>query len=212
MTAPRDPRSKLYDGAIYGRLVEPLLDGVHGFVADHLPPGQRLLEACCGTGGLARRLANSGRDVVGVDLSPRNIDYARRKNDGTSGGKLRFDVADVSQLVPPDEGPYDLATVVLALHEMPSSTRGPVLQALLRVARRVMVVDFATPMPWNVSGVRNRAMEIAAGFEHFSTFRDFNRQGGLPQLFDRIGAEIESERRLDAKTLHVAVLQTMVGA
>ncbi len=206
----RSPRSKLYDGAFYGRLVEPLLDGVHGYVAKHLPPGHRVLDACCGTGGLARRLAKGGRDVVGVDFSPRNIDYARRKNDGSSTEEPTFDLADVSQLIEPAAGRYDLATIVLALHEMPSAARKPVMQALLRVARRVMVIDFAVPMPWNMAGARNRALEVAAGFEHFSAFRDFYRRGGLPRLFDSVGAEIESERRIDAKTLHVTVLQSPV--
>jgi ubiquinone/menaquinone biosynthesis C-methylase UbiE len=205
--SPRTPRSKFYDGATYGRLVEPLLDGVHGFVAERLPPGRRVLEACCGTGALARRLAKSGRQVVGVDLSPRNIEYARNKSDGFEPEQLRFEVADVSQLQPPADGRYDVATIVLAVHEMPSAARQSVLEALLRVAVRVMVVDFSAPMPWNLAGVRNRAMELLAGLEHFSAFRDFYRHGGLPPLLERMGAEVESQRRIDAGTLHVAVLR-----
>ena len=207
MSSPRAPRSKLYDGAPYGWLVEPLLEGVHNFVAERLPQGTRVLDACCGTAGLARKPAGNGRKVVGVDLSPRNIEFARKKHSDFAPEKLSFEVADVSQLKLPIEGPYDVATVVLALHEMPSAARLSVLEALLRVAGQVMAVDFAAPMPWNVAGVRNRLMELLAGLEHFPAFLNFYRSGGLQPLIERTGAQIESERRIDANTLHVVVLR-----
>lgn len=207
MIAPRTPRSAFYDGAVYGRLVEPLLAGVHAFVAERLPDGETVLEACCGTGGLARKLATHGRRVHGVDLSPRNVEYARNRSDGFHAERLTFEVADVSQLEPPAGGPYDLATIVLALHEMPSATRLPVLEALLRVATRVMVVDFSVPMPWNLAGARNRIMEVAAGPKHFRAYLDYARTGGLSSLTDSAGAVLESERRIDAGSLHVAVLR-----
>jgi SAM-dependent methyltransferase len=202
--AARTPRSTLYDGSAYGKLVEPLLAGVHGFVTDHLPDGDRVLDACCGTGGLSRKMAASGRDVLGVDLSPRNIAFAQSR--GGSGG-LSFSVNDVSQLDAHDDEAFDVATVVLALHEMPHACREPVLRELGRVARRVMVVDFNAPMPWNAAGVRNRAMELAAGSEHFNAFRDYSRRGGLPALIEAAGLQLESERLIDSGTLRVQVLQ-----
>ena len=208
MTEPRAPRSKLYDGALYGRFVEPILSGLHDYVADRLPDGERVLDACCGTGGLSRRLAEGGRCVVGVDLSPRNVRYARGKSRSLGAGRLSFEVADVSQLEAPEEGPYDVAVIVLALHEMPASARVPVLGALLRAARRTMIVDFAVPMPWNTAGVRSRILEVAAGVDHFSAFRDYARRGGVPALVEGAGAEVESERRFDAGTMHIAVVRT----
>jgi 3-oxoadipate enol-lactonase len=202
-SATRTPRSKLYDGATYGRLVEPMLAGLHGFVAENLPDGQRVLDACCGTGALTRKLSASGRDVLGVDLSPRNIAYAESR---PTRGEARFAVNDVSHLDEHADEAFDVATVVLALHEMPHGCRAPVLRELARVARKVMVVDFNAPMPWNVAGVRNRAMEMAAGSEHFNAFRDYSRRGGLPSLADAAGLQIESQRLIDSGTLRVQVL------
>lgn len=206
MTEPRMPRSTLYDGALYGRLVEPILSGLHSSVAQHLPAGERVLDACCGTGGLARKLAAGGRRVVGVDLSPRNIRYARGKSAAYPPERLTFELADVSQLEPPEAGPYDVAVVVLALHEMPAHARVPVLEALLRVARRTMIVDFAVPMLWNIAGVRSRLMEVAAGAEHFAAFRGYRRIGGMPALIGEAGARIELVRQIDAGTMQVAVV------
>lgn len=205
MTDERTPRSKWYDGPVYGHLVEPLLSGVHGIVVEALPPGPRVLEACCGTGGLARRIAATGREVLGVDLAPANIALARSRQPPDLS--VRFEVGDVAALPLPEAGPYDVATIVMALHEMPATYRLPVLERLLLLAGKVLVVDFVAPMPWSVAGVRNRSVEFAAGPEHFGGFRSFQAQGGLPELVERAGARTLSERRLDSGTLHLALLQ-----
>jgi ubiquinone/menaquinone biosynthesis C-methylase UbiE len=47
--------------------------------------GQRILELGCGTGRVAFRLARSGAQVVGLDLSPRMLEVARRKSAGVEG-------------------------------------------------------------------------------------------------------------------------------
>ncbi len=207
MTALRQARSKWYDGALYGHAIEPLLDGVHQVVVDSLPPGPRVLEACCGTGGLARRIARSGRRVVGVDLAPRNIAVANRRRGDLSADRLNYVVGDVAGLAAPDAGPFDAASIVLALHEMPERFRGPVLRRLVSLARKLVVVDFSVPMPWNAAGLRNRAVEAMAGPEHFSGFLSFTRAGGLPALFAAADIEVEQLRPLDAGTLTLAVVR-----
>jgi len=210
---PRLPRSRIYDGAFYGRVLEPLLGGLHGFVADHLPPGERVLDACCGSGGLSRRLAEAGRRVVGVELSPAHVRHARRRAQaaGLPERRLRFELGDVAALPMPDEGAFDVAVIVLALHEMPADARGPVLRRLTEVARRVAVLDFATPMPWNLAGARNRLAEVGAGPEHFAAYRDYQARGGLRRVADDAGATIASSRLVDGETLVFAILDGSPG-
>ena len=206
----RTPRSAFYDGATYGRMVEPLLDGVHTFVTRHLPEGERVLDACCGTGALANKLAAGGRRVVGINLSPKNVEYASNRVDGSDNP--RFELGDVSRLDEHPDDSFDVATVVMALHEMPSASRVPVLRELARVARKVMVVDFEAPMPVSLAGLRNRAVEFAAGSEHFRAFRDYSRRGGAPALAGEAGLAVESERLIDGGTLRVLVLRTPSSA
>lgn len=200
MTNVRSPRSVRYDGTVYGRLIEPLVAGLHAFITDNLPDGDRVLDACCGTGGLASRMAATGRAVVGVDLSPRNVAFARERHP-----HLAFEVGDVAKL-PYDDDAFDVATVAMALHEMPQACRVPVLRELARVARQVMIVDFRAPMPLNAAGLRNRAIEMAAGAEHFSAFRDYARRGGLEPLVEQAGLEVASTRLLDQDTMTVQVV------
>lgn len=56
------------------------------------------------------------RMLAGVDLSPRHIEYARGH---TGSSSAEFRVGDVAELSVPPEGRYDVAVIVLALHEMP---------------------------------------------------------------------------------------------
>ena len=42
-------------------------------------PGDRVLDACCGTGDLAIIAARAGATVVGLDFSPEMLARARRK-------------------------------------------------------------------------------------------------------------------------------------
>ncbi len=42
-----------------------------------LPPGSRILDAPCGHGRIARRLAAAGMVVTGVDLTPAYLEQAR---------------------------------------------------------------------------------------------------------------------------------------
>ena len=200
-TRPRRLQSHLYDGPMYGRLIEPLLAGVHGFVAKQVPADSRVLDAGCGTGALARRLAKAGGEVVGVDLSPRNLDYAKAQLARAPLPNLTFHAGDVAHLDRWDDGAFDVATIVVALHEMPAKNRVSVLRELARVARRVFVLDYYWPMPWNRAGLRNRAIEFAAGPPHFLAFRSFLAAGGLDPLVARAGLTRRVERRLDQGTM-----------
>ncbi len=55
--------------------------------------GGSVLELACGTGRVALRLAQSGADVVGLDLSPHMIEAARRKTAGL--GHVRWVQGDM---------------------------------------------------------------------------------------------------------------------
>jgi len=69
-----------------------------------LPPGSRMLDAPCGHGRIARRLAAAGMQVTGVDLTPAYIEQAR-SDPPPPRGTVDYLVGDVRSL--PAEGPFD---------------------------------------------------------------------------------------------------------
>ncbi|MCA9494165.1 MAG: class I SAM-dependent methyltransferase [Myxococcales bacterium] len=78
---------------------EPLL--AERVARGHLPRG-RAIEVGCGTGTDARFLADSGWEVMGVDLAPTAVELARSK-----GGGVSYEVHDILA-APLPGGPYDL--------------------------------------------------------------------------------------------------------
>jgi SAM-dependent methyltransferase len=101
---------------------------VHGeatFCASLIPPGARVLDAGCGTGRVAARLAELGYDCVGVDNDTSMLDIARESSDAVRW--VFADLADLRDL----GGPFDL--VVAAGNVIPflaSGTEPVVIKAL----------------------------------------------------------------------------------
>ena len=67
--------------------------------------GDRVLDACCGTGDLAVADVRAGGDVTGLDFSPRMLERARRKSDA-----VKWIEGDMLAL-PFEDGSFEAATV-----------------------------------------------------------------------------------------------------
>jgi ArsR family transcriptional regulator len=193
-------------------MLDPFMVGLHGYIADHVEPGLSVVDAGCGTGSLVFRLAPKAKEVLGVELSPAMVEYAQQQLESAEVDNVSFALGDVCTALGnrPDDS-FDLATLVMVLHEMPHEARVPVLTELARVAREVLVVDFRVPMPWNLAGLRNRFIEFAAGFEHFGAFRDFNRRGGTAAIAAEAELPCEHVRFLDKRTLELHTIKHVGG-
>jgi SAM-dependent methyltransferase len=78
--------------------------------------GKCILDAGCGEGYLARVLAASGAQVTGIDISPRLIEQARRKD---PDGSIDYRVADLSRPLPGHAGSFDRVASYLVLNDVP---------------------------------------------------------------------------------------------
>jgi SAM-dependent methyltransferase len=96
------------DGPFNGLLERPAL---RSLVPASLA-GAVVLDAGCGSGTQAQWLLDQGAEVIGVDLSPRMIEEARRR----CRGRGRFLVADLAEPLPVESRSLDGITSSLALH------------------------------------------------------------------------------------------------
>ncbi len=106
---------------------------VHGeasFCAALVPPGARVLDAGCGTGRVAIRLAALGFDVVGVDVDESMLDVAREQAPDATW--LRGDLAHLPDDLLDDRS-FDL--VVLAGNVVPLLAPGTLPDAVRRLTR-----------------------------------------------------------------------------
>lgn len=83
-------------------------------------PGDRVLDAGCGTGSLAIAIADAGARVIGVDLSADAVERARAK--AGSRGAVRFEVGDLDRWVPAHRFDKIVCWAVLEHFEVPIAT------------------------------------------------------------------------------------------
>jgi len=99
-------------------------------------PGESLLDVGCGTGYFTRALGSSiSGQVVGVDINPEWVEYARRQ----STGKPSYEIADARAL-PYANGSFDLVVSIAALCFIDDELAAA--REICRVARRRFVVGF----------------------------------------------------------------------
>ena len=124
-----DRIAPVYD--LMNRLMTAGLDQRWRRLAAHavVRPGDRVLDACCGTGDLAVAAERAGGRVTGLDFSPRMLERARRKRPSVTwveGDLLALPFEDAS---------FESATVGFGVRNVADLEQG------LRELRRVLVPD-----------------------------------------------------------------------
>jgi demethylmenaquinone methyltransferase/2-methoxy-6-polyprenyl-1,4-benzoquinol methylase len=103
-------------------------------------PGDRVLDACCGTGDLALASARAGGRVTGLDFSERMLARARRKS-----RQIEWVRGDALAL-PFDDGSFDAATVGFGVRNLADLAGGlGELKRVLRQDGRVAVLEITQP-------------------------------------------------------------------
>ncbi len=108
--------------------------------ASAVRPGDRVLDAACGTGDLALAALALGGHVTGVDFSERMLERARRKSDAIDW--VRGDVL----ALPFDDAAFEAATIGFGIRNVDDLDAG--LRELARVVRpggRLAVLEITRP-------------------------------------------------------------------
>ena len=103
-------------------------------------PGDRVLDACCGTGDLAVAARAAGGDVVGLDFSERMLERARLKDETVEW--VRGDLL----ALPFEDASFDAATVGFGVRNVADLEQGLAeLRRVLRPGGRVGVLEITRP-------------------------------------------------------------------
>ena len=156
-------------------------------------PGDRVLDACCGTGDLAIAATKAGGKVTGLDISEPMLARAREKNpdiDWVSGDALALPFADDS---------FDAATVGFGVRNLDDLERGLAeLRRVLKPGGRLAILEITRPKGllapfyrfW-FDGVIPLAGKVLPGGSAYSylpaSVRRFPSPEGLAKLLDEAG-------------------------
>jgi demethylmenaquinone methyltransferase / 2-methoxy-6-polyprenyl-1,4-benzoquinol methylase len=103
-------------------------------------PGDRVLDACCGTGDLAVACARSGGKVTGLDFSERMLERARRKDPAIDW--VRGDLL----ALPFGEAAFDAATVGFGVRNVDDLAGGlRELRRVLPAGGRLAILEITRP-------------------------------------------------------------------
>jgi demethylmenaquinone methyltransferase/2-methoxy-6-polyprenyl-1,4-benzoquinol methylase len=103
-------------------------------------PGDRVLDACCGTGDLAVEAERRGGRVVGLDFSEQMLERARKKS-----GTIEWVRGDALAL-PFADGDFDAATVGFGVRNLDDLDRGlSELRRVLRAGGKLAVLEITRP-------------------------------------------------------------------
>jgi demethylmenaquinone methyltransferase/2-methoxy-6-polyprenyl-1,4-benzoquinol methylase len=105
-----------------------------------IQPGDRVLDACCGTGDLAVAAEREGGIVTGLDFSPRMLERARRKSE-----TVTWIEGDLLEL-PFEDGSFDAATVGFGVRNVADLEAGLAeLRRVLRSGGRLAILEITQP-------------------------------------------------------------------
>lgn len=126
--------------------------------AAQVAPGERVLDAACGTGDLTLLFARSpAREVVGTDFTEAMLALARRKARQAGGRsdaravaldeshRVRFEWADAMRLPFPDAA-FDVVSIAFGLRNVADPDRALAeFRRVLAPGGRLVILEFGTP-------------------------------------------------------------------
>jgi len=156
-------------------------------------PGDRVLDACCGTGDLAIAGAQAGGVVTGVDFSAPMLERARRK-----APELEWVEGDALAL-PFEDGSFDAATVGFGVRNLADLDGGlRELRRVLRPGGRLAILEITRPQGvlapfyrfWfdGVIPVAGKVLPGGSAYTYLpASVRRFPEPQGLAMMMDEAG-------------------------
>jgi ubiquinone/menaquinone biosynthesis C-methylase UbiE len=184
-------KSLFFYGSFFHRFLDPQLKENRKAAIDFIPEGSSVLDVACGTGQLCFELKNYKRcRVVGIDISMRMLEFARKNNPYQDISFVHEDAANMSNF---EDKSFDFATMLMIMHELPRPQQISVLKEALRVAQRGLIIDSVVPLPKNVAGTGYRFVEATIGHDHYQNFKSFLVNGGIRGILQESGLPIRIE-------------------
>lgn len=151
--------------------------------AARMARGRRVLDAGCGSGYGAAELAREASDVLGIDVAPDAIDYAREHY---SAPRLRFETASCLQ-IPAADGVFDLVVAFEIIEHLND------WRSFLGEARRVLspAGQLLVSTPNKVYYAESRA-ELGPNPFHVHEFEFDEFQHELAEVFPHVTIFLEN--------------------
>ncbi len=138
-----ESRPERYDIGM-GLLTLGSLTKIKRQIADHVNPGNRVLDLGCGTGTLAQMCIERGAQVAGVDANSGMLEVAKRNS--PSANFLNISLSNLDEHL--EDESFDIILSTLAFSELTRAERLHVLKQIKRILKKegkVLIGDEIIP-------------------------------------------------------------------
>jgi len=194
----------------YRILIDPLLNGLRKSVKSQVLQGSSCLDIACGTGSLVFELKDRCKSVTGIDLDEPKINEAQRIVDVKGLDHLSFRVMDATNLSEFKDKQFDYVTMAMAIHQFDPELRKKVLTEAIRVAKKLVIADYAFPLPSSPSGWMARFIESIAEEDHSRNFKHYDDNSGMEPILKSMGLSFEMAEKRGAGVFAVYVITPSV--
>ncbi|MFV0591805.1 MAG: class I SAM-dependent methyltransferase [Draconibacterium sp.] len=192
-------------GIFYSTVLDPVLKQLRKKVSYHVLPNGRIIDIACGTGAQLFELTGLVDLAIGVDLSDSMIHYAKKMVKKRNLLNVDFSVADATNLSEFYQHKFDVAILSLALHQFEPNLRTPVLNEIQKISDKIIVLDYAIPLPKNYVGLASKVAEFLAGRSHNQNFKDYSQKGGLEPILVENGYFIQKSQTIGKGAFQLVV-------
>lgn len=183
--------SHFHYGGFYYRVIDGKQEEARRKILDLTPENATVLDIGCGTGALCHALCEKKQcRVVGLDLSLKMIEFARKHFAHPNAIYVHGDATDLSDY---GDRSFDFAAMMLFIHELEEEKQKHALEESLRVAKKVIICDAASPLPKNKNSFLIWFAETVFGREHKQHFRRFLTENGVEGLLAKTGLPVQIE-------------------
>jgi len=194
-----------YDGWFYDVFIAPNQDRLFALIKNLIETNSSVVDVGCGTGRFSFSVADKVSQVVGIDLSKKNIDKAKKTLSKNPNQKISFHHTNLSDLLS-QKFHFDYAVMTYVIHEVNEDERINLLNELSQIADKIIIGDYLAPKPSGFWSELNEVVEFAAGSEHYRNYKNYVRNGGLKGLADKAELKIIKEIKNKPTTSHLVVL------
>lgn len=195
-----------YDGLFYDKIIAPNQDRMFFQIKNIIKPNSNVLDIGCGTGRLSFQLSGYCKNVVGVDLSSKNINVANNKKNNQYSN-VNFIHADGNNLKNIFNETFDYSIITYVIHELPEEERIKFLFEVKNVSNQIIIGDYLAPHSKTFWGILNEVVEYLAGKEHYNNFKNYLNMGGIDYLITETGLQKIKEIKNKPRTSHIVLLK-----
>lgn len=195
----------LETGFVYNIVIDPLLANLRKRVALEINSGEHVIDIACGTGEQLFELVDKAATLTGVDLSESMVNFATQKAEKRNITNASFHVSDATDLSLFNGRTYDVAILSMALHQFDPKLHQPILNEIKKVSGKIIILDYAIPLPKNYAGVASKVAEFLAGNEHHRNFKSYSKEGGLNAILSSSDFKIQRSKRIGKGAFQLVV-------